>query len=540
MILQKNKTSEPITTSTTTSQARPQQHNHPVQDQHQSEDDGGVEQTLPQHFLQKHGGVVCVDHEYALSQHQQVHHHLEFDDQIEENHAPVKHQRVNEASSKLRLFDGSRTDAQTFCAEFVSIAQTFELSDRACNELLHLVKRMAPPNSDNRCPDGIEDALLCADRERSHVQIPVTAVPSCSSFAVVPAPPTLSPTAATNAHGTRGSSQFGKKMRGRPAHAIAFAKYSAMAEPYGRPTVHQQNELAMPESGADGTEVFIKCHEEEVDLEKHHRPFGRQLGWDENTIGAMEDNFAQPYGGDIMSTVLDSLEKLSKDVSKMRRECALSRREPIAVEDGEGVEDDGMALAHSEAAAHAGGHSPSLGKRRRMRQSKQDIERCRPKYFVKVLDEHDQVVPICELSRNEMLGTVRVSREDPLTRILYLGEEDITERVLCKLDIALYLHNPSYCGRAAADALFTPEFLCRFHILSEGKTVSRSNRDALAPDLSKVFYDTLRKLGASRIIAEDRHGWMEQARDAVNQRNRDIKIPGCRRKFFQNSDPVFE
>uniref|UniRef100_A0A183C7V0 Uncharacterized protein n=1 Tax=Globodera pallida TaxID=36090 RepID=A0A183C7V0_GLOPA len=150
MILQKNKTSEPITTSTTTSQARPQQqHDHPVQDQHQSEDDGGVEQTLPQHFLQKHGRIVCVDHEYALSQHQQVHHHLEFDDQIEENHAPVKHQRVNEASPKLRLFDGSRTDAQTFCAEFVSIAQTFELSDRACNELLHLVKRMAPLNSDN-------------------------------------------------------------------------------------------------------------------------------------------------------------------------------------------------------------------------------------------------------------------------------------------------------------------------------------------------------------------------------------------------------
>uniref|UniRef100_A0A914GTJ0 Uncharacterized protein n=1 Tax=Globodera rostochiensis TaxID=31243 RepID=A0A914GTJ0_GLORO len=530
MILRKN-------TSTTTSQTRPQQHNHPDPDQHQSEDDGGVEQTLPQHFLQKHGGGVCVDHEYALSQHQQVHHQLEFDDQIEENDVPVKHQRVNEASSKRRLFDGSRTDVQTFCAEFVSIAQTFELSDRACNELLHLVKRMVPPNNDNRCPDGIEDALLCADRDRSHVQIPMAAVPSCSSFAVVPAPPTLAPTAATNAHGTRGTSQFGKKLRGRPADAIAFAKYSAMAD--GRPMVHQQNESA--EFGPDGTEVFIKCDEEEMDLEKHHRPFGRQLGWDQDTIEAMEGNFAQPYGGDIMSTVLDSLEKLSKDVSKMRRECALSRREPIAVEDGEGVEDDdGMALAHSEAVAHAGGQPLSLGKRRRMRQSKQDIERCRPKYFVKVLDEHDQIVPICELSRNEMLGTVRVSREDPRTRILYHGEEDITERVLCKLDIALYLHNPSYCGRAAADALFTPEFLCRFHILSEGKTVSRSNRDALAPDLSKVFYDTLRKLGASRIIAEDRHGWMEQARDAVNQRNRDIKIPGCRRKFFQNSDPIFE
>ena len=70
-------------------------------------------------------------------------------------------------------------------------------------------------------------------------------------------------------------------------------------------------------------------------------------------------------------------------------------------------------------------------------------------------------------------------------------------------------------------------------------------------DLNQIFYgflifdfidfilDCLRKLGASRIVADDQADWMEQARDAVNQRNRDIKIPGCRRKFFRNEDPIF-
>lgn len=67
-------------------------------------------------------------------------------------------------------------------------------------------------------------------------------------------------------------------------------------------------------------------------------------------------------------------------------------------------------------------------------------------------------------------------------------EQDITERLLQKLDISLYLHNPSYCGRAAADALFNPEFLSRFHILSVGQTASRSHRENLSPELTRVFY----------------------------------------------------
>lgn len=66
--------------------------------------------------------------------------------------------------------------------------------------------------------------------------------------------------------------------------------------------------------------------------------------------------------------------------------------------------------------------------------------------------------------------------------------EDITERVLQKLDISMFLHNPSYCGRAVADTLFNPEFLSRYHILAEGQNNTRSNRKLMPPELSSVFF----------------------------------------------------
>lgn len=39
------------------------------------------------------------------------------------------------------MFEGSRIDTQSFCSEFLSIAQTFELSERACNDLINLTRR---------------------------------------------------------------------------------------------------------------------------------------------------------------------------------------------------------------------------------------------------------------------------------------------------------------------------------------------------------------------------------------------------------------
>jgi hypothetical protein len=39
------------------------------------------------------------------------------------------------------LFDGSSIGTQRFCNDLLSIAETYELSDKACSDLLNLVTR---------------------------------------------------------------------------------------------------------------------------------------------------------------------------------------------------------------------------------------------------------------------------------------------------------------------------------------------------------------------------------------------------------------
>uniref|UniRef100_A0A183CJP1 Uncharacterized protein n=1 Tax=Globodera pallida TaxID=36090 RepID=A0A183CJP1_GLOPA len=120
-------------------------------------------------------------------------------------------------------------------------------------------------------------------------------------------------------------------------------------------------------------------------------------------------------------------------------------------------------------------------------------------------------------------------------RLLYY-HSDITELVLEKMELTPYLHNPSLCGRMVADVLFSPEFLSNKHILAEGQLSSRARLELLPPEMTQLFYESLRKLGVSRLAEEDREHWLYLARDGVNQRARDLKA-NRKRKFYTDEHP---
>uniref|UniRef100_A0A914HN13 Uncharacterized protein n=1 Tax=Globodera rostochiensis TaxID=31243 RepID=A0A914HN13_GLORO len=143
-------------------------------------------------------------------------------------------------------------------------------------------------------------------------------------------------------------------------------------------------------------------------------------------------------------------------------------------------------------------------------------------------------VPLSSLTHDELQKTVNVSRNDG-NRLVY-DHSDITELVLEKMELTPYLHNPSLCGRMVADVLFSPEFLSNKHILAEGQVSSRARLELLPPEMTHLFYESLRKLGVSRLAEEDREHWLYLARDGVNQRARDLKA-NRKRKFYTDEHP---
>lgn len=59
-----------------------------------------------------------------------VNHHEEYFEEV-----------IDTISDQRPMFDGSRLNVQSFCTDFVLIATTFDIPERACNDLLSLVKR---------------------------------------------------------------------------------------------------------------------------------------------------------------------------------------------------------------------------------------------------------------------------------------------------------------------------------------------------------------------------------------------------------------